>query len=579
MHYDVAIIGGGPGGSTTAAFLKKYDPECNVVILEREQFPRDHVGESMLPPIMGILQELGAWDKVEAANFPIKIGVTLRWGKDPELWSLDFFPKALFKDEPRPARFEGQRRWTAFQVDRSIYDDILLRHAEGLGAEVREGTKVVRVEKSGDHVGALVLESGEKITADYVVDASGHVGFLRRAMDVGITLPTNLQNIAVWDYWQNADWAVEIGVGGTFVQVLSLGYGWFWFIPLGPTRTSIGFVTSADYFKKSGLTTEQLYQKAMSEEPRILDLVKNAQSEGKLQATKDWSFVADRLTGDNWLLVGESAGFADPVLAAGLSLTHASAREAALTLIALRNGSEDPTWLKSQYERIQKKRVSNHIRFADYWYTANAQFTDLKDFTREIAASNGLDLSPEKAWQWLAQGGFLDEEFGIGLGGFTLDQVKEIGDHLSDMRPAALVDGHNVFRLNLDGATRLDRAIYPGGEVKRSPCYERGSRVLPVGGVTDLIIHVLSKHSSRADIVAELEGTARLYSTNELFVKVILSSVEIALEAMISDGWITAEYDPAISMSEFPNKKNVLQWLTDRGMDVPESFKLTAITK
>lgn len=575
MHYDVAIIGGGPGGSTTAGFLKKYGPDTKVLVLEREKFPRDHVGESQLPPISRILEELGIWDKIEAADFPIKIGASYRWGMNPEIWDFEFYPRSLFKNEPRPAKFEGQRRWTAFQVDRAIYDDILLRHAEGLGAEVREETKVVKIERDGDRITGLILDNGETVTADYYVDASGHTGIVRRAMGVEANIPTSLKNIAIWDYWQNADWAVEIGVGGTLVQVLSLGYGWFWFIPLGPTRTSIGFVTSAEHFKQSGLTTEEYYRKALCEEERIQELIKNASSEGKLQATKDWSFVAERMTGENWMLVGESAGFADPILAAGLSLTHSAAREAAFTLLALRRGQEDPMWLRRQYERIQTRRVGNHIRFADYWYTANAQFTDLKEFTQAIAKSNGLDLSPDKAWQWLAQGGFIDEEFAIGLAGFTLDQVKDLGGHLTEVKDAQLVESHNRFKLNLNGADKTDRAVYSNGEVKRSPCLERGNRLLPVLGCTDLMIHLLQRHSTRPEIVDELVETARRFSTNATFVTQVLSSFENTLEAMISDGWATAEFDPTVPMTEFPNKRNVLQWLVDRGLDVPSGMNVT----
>ena len=572
MHYDVAIVGGGPAGSTTAGFLRKYGQDCKVIVLEREKFPRDHVGESQLPPISRILDELGVWDKVEAANFPIKIGASYRWGKNPEIWDFEFIPKGMFKDEARPAKFEGQRRWTAFQVDRAIYDEILLNHAAELGAEVRQESRVTKIDKEGDRITGITLDSGEVISADYYIDATGHSGLIRRAMGVESKIPTNLQNIAVWDYWQNADWAVEVGVGGTLVQVISLGYGWFWFIPLGPTRTSIGFITSAEYFKKSGLTTEQLYKKAISEEPRIQNLIRNATSEGKQQATKDWSFVADRLTGENWMLVGESAGFADPVLAAGLSLTHSAAREAALTLIAFKRGTEDPAWLKEQYERIQKKRVGNHIRFADYWYTANAQFTDLKEFTREIAASNGLDLSPDKAWAWLAQGGFIDEEFAIGLAGFSLDQVKDLGSHLMDVQPTALVESNNVFQLNLAGASRIDRAIYPLGEVKRSPCLERDGRILPILGCTDLILHLLSKFKTRPEIVGGLIEVAQRYSTNETFVTQVLAPFEIALEGMISDGWISASNEPGFAMSPFPNNRNVLEWLTGHDLNVPAGY-------
>jgi 2-polyprenyl-6-methoxyphenol hydroxylase-like FAD-dependent oxidoreductase len=89
-EYDVAIIGGGPGGATTGALLKTYRPDLRVVIFERERFPREHVGESLLPPIGRVLEEMGCWDQVEAANFPIKLGATFRWGKSPEPWNIYF---------------------------------------------------------------------------------------------------------------------------------------------------------------------------------------------------------------------------------------------------------------------------------------------------------------------------------------------------------------------------------------------------------------------------------------------------------------------------------------------------------
>ncbi len=90
MEYDVAIIGGGPAGSTTGSVLKKYHPDARVLILEREVFPRPHVGESMLPPITQVLEEIGCWDKVESAGFPIKIGAVYRWGTSDDLWRFDF---------------------------------------------------------------------------------------------------------------------------------------------------------------------------------------------------------------------------------------------------------------------------------------------------------------------------------------------------------------------------------------------------------------------------------------------------------------------------------------------------------
>src|SRR5580658_7423459 len=120
MSYDVVIAGGGPAGSTLGTLLRKYDPTISVLILERERFPRDHVGESQLPAVCEILDEMGVWDKVEAANFPIKIGATYRWGLTNDLWDFNFLLEGKFADEPRPARYEGVRKRTAFQVDRSV---------------------------------------------------------------------------------------------------------------------------------------------------------------------------------------------------------------------------------------------------------------------------------------------------------------------------------------------------------------------------------------------------------------------------------------------------------------------------
>ena len=266
---DVAIIGGGPAGSTAGTLLKKYAPDLSVSIFERERFPREHVGESQLPPIGHVLHEMGVWNAVEAAGFPVKIGATYRWGTTDDLWDFDFVKGLKPADYARPARFEGVRRETAFQVDRAPYDKILLDHARRAGCEVHEETAVREAVREGDRVASLRLEGGEEIRARYVVDASGGAGILRRAMGVGTTTPSSLRNIAVWQYWENPEWADGIGIDGTRVFVMSLGYGWIWFIPIGPTRTSVGLIVPADYYKASGERPEALYQRAISEEPKV----------------------------------------------------------------------------------------------------------------------------------------------------------------------------------------------------------------------------------------------------------------------------------------------------------------------
>ena len=477
QEYDVAIIGGGPGGSTTGALIKKYAPHLSVIILEKELFPRDHVGESQLPSVSEILNEMGCWDKIEAADFPVKVGATYRWGKSPELWDFEFALPKEVETATRPSKFEGVRKKTAFQVDRAIYDDILLKHAGELGAEVRQQTRVTKVIRNGDSVDCLQLDNGDTLKAKYYVDASGHIGILRKAMDVDIDVHESLQNIAFWDYWENADWAVEIGVGATRVQVMSQSAGWLWFIPLGPTRTSIGYVVPAEHYKSLGETPEKVYQDAIDRDPKISKLIENATSRGMVEGTKDWSFIAKRGHGDNWFLVGESMGFADPILAAGLTLTHTGGRELAYTLVNLlsEDAQIDETWLKHSYSNTQFRRINQHIRFADYWYSANGQFTDLKEHCASIAKDAGLKLTPEKAWAWLARGGFTNEGLGQpAAGSFDLPSLRLAMEIMTDQDNDWELNKFNQFKLNLSNAKQSEFPIYSNGEISKVSCWVRG---------------------------------------------------------------------------------------------------------
>ena len=573
MDCDVAIIGGGPGGSTLGTFLRKHNPKLRVEIFEREVFPRDHVGESHLPLISYYLDEMGVWDRIEAAGFPIKIGATYKWGKTKELWDFDFIPGGQLIDEPRPAKFEGQRRFTAFQVDRAIYDEILLDYAKELGCGVHEGVGVTKVRREGNRVEGFDLSTGETVTARYYIDASGHIGTLRRAMDVEVEYPTGLQNIAIWDYWQNAEWAENIGIGGTRVQVMSVGYGWIWFIPLGPTRTSIGLIMPVDYYKSTGKRPEELYLKALAEEPRVAELVKNAQRENKLASTKDWSFLATRLYGDNWFLVGESAGFADPILAAGLTITHGSAREAAFTILELDRGWHDPTWLKDEYQKLQENRVRNHQRFAAYWYSANEQFSDLQEHTAKIAEQNGLNLSPDKAWQWLAQGGFIDDDHVAGTATLSLSALKALGTYLTPMDIHSPLGANNVFKLNLEGATKVNRARYENGGVRRFVSYQRDGKTLPLEGVFEMLYSVIKQYSTLEDIVAELNRIALSREGDEEFKTWYINRVPVAFEAMIVGGWIDATLDETKPVMPVSSRTKVMHWHVDSKEELKKIYE------
>jgi flavin-dependent dehydrogenase len=542
--YDVAIIGGGPSGSTISSYLRIHDPSLKILVLERENFPRDHIGESQLPVISEILDEIGVWDKVEAADFPIKIGATYRWGKTKELWDFDFLPPKQFKDEERPAKYVGQRKATAFQVDRAIYDKILLDHAKELGTEVREGTRVTDVLKEGDKITGLKLEDGSVVTARYYVDASGNVGLIRRAMGVESVEPVSLRNVAFYDYWQNAKWAVHIGVGGTRIHIRSLGYGWIWFIPLGPTRTSVGLVCPVEYYKKSGMRPEELYRKALSEDPKVTDLMMEATCENKFTTTKDWSFYADRMTGENWFLLGEAAGFADPILSAGLTISHVGAKELAFTLLELDRGDEDPEWLREEYTTRTNKRVAQHIRFANYWYTANEEFTDLIEYTSEIAKHSGLHLSGKEAWQWLGTGGFTDIESGVA--GFSFGAAKQISKLLDDSNSEWILSKNNIFDLDLSKAEVVERAVYKDGKVLRLRGWLRDGSFLPDEGVNKFLVQTLGKERLMPRILAATKQRLATSPNRKAQMFFMLQ----ALESLIQDRWVKPSFDPNIPLFE-----------------------------
>lgn len=544
MHVDVAIVGGGPAGATVGTLLKKYRPDLEVAIFEREQFPRDHVGESLLPMVTGVLHEMGVWDKVEAQNFPIKLGAVYRWGKetDKDLYYFYFLPDGKFTQSERPGKYEGERTKTTFQVDRSVYDKVLLDHAAELGCKVYEQAKVSRVGQDGDSVTSLNVEGVGDVTARYYVDASGGESLFRRKFGVEVESPTSLRNIAIWDYWDNAEWAEKVE-GGTYVYVLSLGHGWIWFIPLGPTRTSIGFITPAERFKQSGLSTEETYLQALEQQPLVKSLLANATRENRLQATKDWSFVAERLSGENWFLAGDACGFADPILAAGLTLAQVGARRVAYSILSILGGESDPAWVKAEYNRIQRRNTLNHIRFADYWYSANEQFSDLKDYCTQIAKDAGLSLDADAAFQWLGTGGFADELNGLPFSGtYTLTAIKLFTSRFAAGETSWKVYENNVFKLNVDGAEPDTVALYEEGHVYPLPCLRRGANIWPLNGIYKVVYEALQRESEMEYLAERI-----VYEIQRAGIPMSEEMAQISmetLEGLITEGWVTASYDP-----------------------------------
>jgi flavin-dependent dehydrogenase len=550
QSFDVAIVGGGPAGSTAGTLIRKYRPDLSVLILEKERFPRDHIGESQLPLIGQILREMGCWEKCEAAGFPIKVGATYRWGSSDKLWDFNFVDPKLLTGLDRPGRYEGARVSTAWQVDRAVYDQILLDHAESMGCVVRQETMTTRVHRDPadpDRIAGIDIraadQSTDTVTARHYIDASGNAAIIRKAMGVAVDSPSSLQNVAFWDYWENAEWAVEIGVGGTRVQVLSLGCGWMWFIPLGPTRTSVGFICPAEYYKNSGKTPDEIYAWACATEPRVRELTRNATRRGLTEATKDWSFLAERLAGPNWLLAGECAGFADPILAGGMMLAHSGARHAAYTVLELEQGRLDPAWLRTHYNDTQRRRIRQHIRFADFWYAGNGQFTDLEEHTSRIAKEAGLSMRPKDAFRWLSTGGFSDDVLGFtGLGGLDVGGVKQVAAMFGGKDELEWeIARFNRFELNLRAAETVAIPVLQNGRILRAKCFIRAERRLPMVGMFARVVQALEKHRDLHQIADFFNAEARRVDPKSVDFQFMLAMQ--ALETMLHDGWVTGTHD------------------------------------
>src|SRR5215470_13324180 len=303
--YDVAIIGGGPAGSTAAALLACAGRR--VIVLEREKFPRFHIGESLLPFSMKTFTRLGLHEKFLHAGFLKKYGGEIMGA------CSDTGTKFYFKD--------GYRSQTdhSYQVTRGDFDKVLLDHARECGAEVHEQTPVDGVEFSNDGVDLSVRSNGSSnsIRARYLIDASGRTSVLGRQFKVKKSYD-HLQKLSIFAHYDGV-WRPE-GIDGTLTVLIRAVDRWFWLIPLTDERTSVGVVLDSEIFRKSKLSADDFLEQALAEQPSIAKRMTNARRVSKVYVEADFSYRSARLHGDRWLLTGDAAGFIDPIFSSGAFL-------------------------------------------------------------------------------------------------------------------------------------------------------------------------------------------------------------------------------------------------------------------
>jgi flavin-dependent dehydrogenase len=356
---DVMVIGGGPGGSTAATMLARKG--IRVLLLERERFPRDHVGESLLPASLPVLEELGVLPAVQRAGFLLKWGATMVWGKDQRPWNW-YFKETNLK-YPH-----------SYQVWRPQFDQMLLDNSRSHGVAIREGHRVLEVlfEHSRACGVRYVDDSGKERTAraDFIVDASGQGGLLGRQLGLR-QWDAFFQNLAVYGYFTGGSRPPGPDENNIFIE--SYPQGWLWSIPLHTGWSSVGAVVDS----RAGQTGIQrcgardFLARQIAQSPHTARMLENAELVSGPFIVKDWSYMCEQMVGDGYILVGDAACFVDPLFSSGV---HLALMSGVLASAYVTSALQDPGLgeaAKPVYQELYRKEYRHFRELARLFYSSN----------------------------------------------------------------------------------------------------------------------------------------------------------------------------------------------------------------
>ena len=381
MDFDIGIIGGGPAGSSLAAYLAKAGVNC--AIFERDIFPRPHVGESLVPSSTRVLNELGLLGQMEEHKFPRKYGAA--WTADEQAKTYDVEWEGLSPDCHAEIRFDervqsGVDRNYTYHVDRGKFDLMLLQHAHKLGANVFEGMKVSGVDFSSEEP-RIRVQMGRKdvdVNVRMVVDASGRHTMLGNQLKLKVNDPV-FDQYAIHSWFEGFD---RLALAkhphhGDFIYIhfLPVSNTWIWQIPITDDITSIGVVTQKKNFAASKQDREQFFWDCVERRPRLGQALRNSKRVHEFKAEGDYSYAMRQICGDRFMLVGDAGRFVDPIFSTGVSIALNSSRFAHKDILGALERNDFSRASFSTFEETINRGTKNWYDFIGVYYRLNVLFT------------------------------------------------------------------------------------------------------------------------------------------------------------------------------------------------------------
>lgn len=389
---QVVIIGAGPSGAIAAALLKRKGHD--VLVIERQHFPRFSIGESLLSHCLDFVEEAGMLDAVNAAGFQRKNGAAFAWG---ERYSAFDFGETFSNGKP-----------TTFQVQRADFDKLLADQAALQGVEIRYGQAITSADFSlaKPQLGVQREDGSEyRVEADFVLDASGYGRVLPRLLD--LEAPSNFPvRQAVFTHIEDRIDALAFDREKILITTHpSKRDVWFWTIPFSGGRCSVGVVAAAEHFADRTDDLDACLRGFIDETPSLAGVLQNAVWDTPARTIGGYSANVKTLHGQGFALLGNAAEFLDPVFSSGVTIAMRSASMAAEVLHRQLQG-ESVDW-QSEFAEPLKRGVDTFRCYVEGWYAGT--FQDVIFYTEGSADIRRMISSILAGYAWDPLNPFVSE--------------------------------------------------------------------------------------------------------------------------------------------------------------------------